>query len=68
VVQDFIGKLTDEEKRRSIEYLKGWFLRYDMPEYADRLSKVTESGTGSAMKFRPAGEDFSAPTEPTDQM
>jgi hypothetical protein len=51
VVQDFVGELTEEEKRRSIEYLKGWFLRYNLPNYADRLPQVPDSGISSTMSI-----------------
>jgi hypothetical protein len=45
VVQEFAGKLTEEEQRRSINFLREWFTRYGMPEYADRLPQVPDSSS-----------------------
>jgi hypothetical protein len=41
IIQDFIRELSQDERRRSIDFLtaslKVWFMRYDMPEYVKRL-------------------------------
>jgi hypothetical protein len=57
VVQDFAGKLTEEEQRRSIKFLGEWFTRYGMPEYADRLPQIPHSSSPKNTNFPASDPD-----------
>jgi hypothetical protein len=54
ILQDFIGKLNEEEKRRSIEFLDAWFLRYGKEDYASRLPEIPKSSASSSTEFPPS--------------
>jgi hypothetical protein len=66
VVQDFAGKLTEEEQRRSIKFLREWFTRYGMPEYADRLPRIPDSSSPKNTNFPAQEPDSPFPPLRTD--
>jgi hypothetical protein len=44
IIQDFVRKLTESERRQSVEILKFWFRRFGMPEYGARLPYDVDEG------------------------